>query len=751
MRSLAYPGLLLLCACVGGAALEVPARVHQSTPIEVLERVNGAQRLADLGDVVGALAAIDALRQETFAVEAERLRQDLLRQRGRLGLLRAEAEAKVAAVGATAEVQYLRARLLPPGASMVEAFERAASTDSQSLWPWLGLAFALRELDPEHSLAIYERLHAASEGHPAVAVAYASTLRATGRLREALAVYERMAKGPEPAVGIGQLGLAQTWFALGGAQERALGWAALLGALRARPFDPGVHLLLRELLRAGIPDDQVEQCLDVLRADESCRLAFAKGAGVELLAQLLPRLGQPQAALAAIESSGASKDAPELRRLRRRLLLSCGDARSFQQALRAELPTRLLADEDNQVRGVWLTLLDSVPTDADPLAEAETARRWIAALRDCGLLVEAELGCAAAARRHGADFANDLGAEIRKELAFENALRRLLYRGYAQGAANDLDSFLGDVRRASTQLLGRDVVDPDVRFSVPLVGEMIDPFASGLALHLARYNRHFVVGRRAGGVPEGLVFTRLSVRDLPEDPELPVVGRCREVLGVDRSVRSLSGVLGGDLAGVALLNHYLVDHDAVVEWAQSIARKQALARAEDFALLQDPVPADTNALDPLDASHRLACVSSMRDIDLEAAVLESIGIHERRHLVDSFHYLPIEANVWRGLSLLLSSGLSPSAIEAEMERRAELAALAHSARPEVVLAHVAEFVAEDDEGSPHVRGFSQLAGELVQALVAEGVPPADAAVARWDRLDVEVVRRAARRLLGDLP
>ena len=136
---------------------------------------------------------------------------------------------------------------------------------------------------------------------------------------------------------------------------------------------------------------------------------------------------------------------------------------------------------------------------------------------------------------------------------------------------------------------------------------------------------------------------------------------------------------------------------------------------------------------------------------LEAAVLEVIRLHERRHHVDSFHYLPFEDNVWRGLGLILRFGLSPAAIEAEMERRAELAALAETKHPEIVLAHIAEFLAEDDQGSPHVKGFSQLARDFAAALRQEGVSDTDAAVARWYRLDPAIVRRAAQRLLNDLP
>lgn len=752
MRFSAAVLLVLLGGCAIDVLSSVPARVASKATPPQYERLHTIQRKVDGGDIDGGLRDLDLLAGEGRFVEAERLRQDLLRQRGRLGFLRSEAAARVAAAPTSADELYLYGRLLPSGSAMHTAFASAAELEPESLWPWLGLAFSLRDVDPSQSLAIYERLYAASEANQAVAVAYASSLRSAGRLRDALQVYETMAKAGGLVAGVGHLGMAQTLFALGSGPERALGWVSYLSAVRARPFDPGVHGILRELLRAGIADEQVEQCLDALRESEDRWRNFARGAGTDLLASVLPRLQQPQAALIAIEAVDHDELGPSLRRQYRRLLLACGDSKSFHSALRGDLPRELLLAEDNQVRAVWLTLIDCADDGEDPCAGAEAASSWCAALRDAGLLAEAELAVDLAVRRHGAnDEMRSLREEVRMEVAFENVLRRLLYRGYAASARADLDSLLLEVRRSSIAMLGKDVVEPDVRFTLPLVGEMVDPFAAGLSRHLARYNRYIVIGRRAGGVAEGLLFTRLSVRDLPTDPVLPVQGRCREVVGVDRSVRSLSGVLGGDLAGVALMNHYLIDHDAVVEWAQSIAARRATTLADRLVVLDDPVPPDTDVFDPLDASYRLAALSRLQDIDLEAAVLEVIRLHERRHLVDSFHYLPFEDNVWRGLGLILRFGLSPAAIEAEMERRAELAALAETKHPEIVLAHIAEFLAEDDQGSPHVKGFSQLARDFAAALRQEGVSDTDAAVARWYRLDPAIVRRAAQRLLNDLP
>ncbi len=685
-------------------------------------------------------------------VEAERLRQDLMRQRGRVGALRAEAEAAVAAAPESAARHYLLGRVQSPQDALA-SFEVAVRLDPQSVWPWMGLAFALREQDPSRALSIYETLYEASGRHEAVGIAYASALRNSNQKEAALAVYRALVERGGSALGIGHLGLAQTILALGSsAEERKAGWESFLLALHERPADPGVHAILRELLRTGITDEQLEQCLDLLRASESRWHAFARAAGGSILAPILARLRQPQAALAAIEAIPAKERPPEIAAMHRRLLLACGEVRDFHAALLDWMPAIVCDEETNQIRGLWAAIRGVCAHGDDPMCDSQSGLRYATSLRDAGLLAEAEMVGAACQRRFGVTpTLTALIEEVHKEIAFENALRTALYRGYSKDESTELDVFVAIARRASVEILGRDVVEPDQRFRAPLVGQMLDPFSSGLCRHLARYNRHLVVGRRAGGVPEGLLFTRLSVRDLPEQEGLAVPGRCFEVTCADRSVRSMSGVLGGDIAGIALMNHYIVDYDAVVEWAQSIARRQRIVDEDDGVALADPIPDAVDPLDPLDAKFRLAAASSMRDIDLVGAVLQTIRLHERRHIVDSFHYMPVEDNVWRVIGLLVAHGFSALAIESEMERRAELAALAYADRPEVVLSHVAEFVAENDHGSPHARGFTELARQLVAALQQEGVAPDAAAVSRWHRLDRDAVRRAALRLLREIP
>lgn len=755
MRVRTLVPVALLAACALGVGGMVPSRVRPGADPAVDEQIAAARTLFERGHPRAALNAAEAiLAGNPDAVDAHRLRQDLLRNRGRLAHLRSEALAGVAVRERDAHAHYLLGRTLPAGSERQrETFARAAGLEPDSMWPWLGYAYALREAAPAESAAIYEQLYAASHRHPAVAVAHAHALRGNGRLREAVAVYEQMSEDGTGR-GVGHLGLAQTLFAMGGRDDRLRGFGELLMAVRERPFDPGVHGVVRELLRLGIADEQVEQLLDVLREDADRFADFARGGGASVLVDLLLRLQQPHAALAVLAADAGPEQRAARRRHLRRLRLMTGDVEGFLDQLDDDLPRHLLEEEANVVRGRWLALLDGPWREGAPLGSVALAVGLARALRDVGLLIEAEALAGLGAVRFGE--VADLEAvrdEVRRELAFENELRRLLYQGYDAEASAEfgLDELFARLRAVSLRVFGSDVVGTDARFSVPLVGELLDPFAAGLCQHLARYNRHLVLGQRAGGVPEGLLFTRLSVSDLAASDDLPLPGRCREVIGFDRDVRSLTGVLGGDLAGVALLSHYVIDFDAVVEWAAGLLARRRVVREDDGAALRDGLPAGEDPLAPLDVGWRLAAVSPLEDSELVAAVLETIRLHERRHLVDAFHYLPIEANLWRGLGLLLRFGLSSAAIEAEMERRAELAALALGGHPELVLAHVADFMGERDPASPHVRGFGHLGRQMVAALQAQGVPPAAAAVANWHRLEPAAVRAAAATLLAELP
>jgi len=696
-------------------------------------------------DALMQLASI--LATEPHHVDANRLRQDLLRQRGRKGRLLIEASKAVHDRPADGLAHYLLARITDDPKAKLAGFRRAAQLRPDAVWPWLGLAHTLRGVDHPRSLEIYERLYAASNKHPLVAVAYASALREAKKLEVAAEVYREM-RGNALMPGVGDLGLAQV--ALAG-EDRKPAWSALLEALRARPFDPGVQALVHGWLETAVSPDQAQQVIDILREDGDRLQAFGASAGAQVLAELLQKQGQPQAARAVLEQRLATRPTPALRRMYRRLLLAFGDVDGFLAELHTHIPRHVVDVETNQVRGRWLQLLRWSQRNGPALQNAESTVELLTALRDVGFLVEVELLCETALVRwpKQSEQWRKLQNEARRELAFEAGLRRLLYQGYQDQDTAALAVVVERIRELSQRVLGKDVVGEPPQFSVPLVGEMLDPFVGGLAEHLARYNRHLVLGRRAGGTAEGLLVTRLSVAELPAQPKQELEGRCYEVVGIDRDVKAIGGVMGSDLAGVALLNHFLIDHDAVVDWALGLAERRDIARRDGLALLQDPVPA-TDSLQPLDVAWRLSVQSPVKDEDLNAAVLAMIRDHERRHLVDSFHYMPIESNLLRGAGLLFQFGLSPAAIEAEMERRAELAALALSPHTELVLAHIVDFYGDPPLSSPHHKGFSELLEQLCAQLREDGVAEELCVPSRWHELHMGVVRKAAGALLDEL-
>ncbi|MCB9889868.1 MAG: hypothetical protein H6836_09855 [Planctomycetes bacterium] len=712
------------------------------------QAVMQARAMFEQGQPKEALTAIEAvLERHPAHVDALRVRQDILRDRGRRGLLLHEVQEQLAANPEDPLANYLAGRLRRGDRARQQNFAAAVQAAPSSLWSWFGLAHSLRETDTARSLAIYAALYEASHRHPIVGVSYAAVLLRNKQPELAAAIYDHM-RGDERVPGVGDLGLAQAMVAL---DRRDAAWAGLLAALRVRPFDPGVHSLLHAWLETGVSIDQERQVLDILREDPARLAAFASESGTQLLVDILVRGMQPQAALSLLEAGPDLAHRPAWRRLQRRLLLALGEVDRFVQLVIEDVPEALVAAEGNRLRGRWLTLLRGPWRDGAALADAGRARDLAAALLAVGWLQEVELLVDVAERRLGDAAAPllPLRDEARRELAFEAGLRRLLYLGYRDEDTAAVETVLERIRELSLRVLQRDVVGRPTVFSLPMIGELVDPFTGALAEHFDRYNRHFVLGRRSGGTAEGMLFVRLSLADLPDSEVLDLPGRCLEVVAIDRDVRALAGVLGGDLAGVALLNHFLVDYDAVRDWARSIADRRRIAREDGGALANDPLP-DADPDDPLDVSWRLSLMSSVQDSDLEAAVLDTIRHHERQHLVDSFHYLPVEANVWRALGLVFSFGLSPSAIEAEMERRAELAALVVSEHTELVLAHIADFLGEAGLDSPHHHGFGDLARQLREKLATLGVPAENCAPSRWHLVPRQKVREAARLLLAEL-
>lgn len=706
----------------------------------------------DRGDArEGLRVAESVLAEDAGNVLAHRLRQDILRDRGRRGLLLAEAEQRLQADPEAPLALYLRGRLRPMGPEQVADFERCTQVDPTFFWGWIGLGWSLRRSEPARAMAIFRRLHDLAPGSRLVCTNLANSLLEMEKPAEAAAVYAELRALPGGEA-VADLGLARVHLQR---DARLEAWAPLLSALRARPYDAGVRGLLESYLRAGLSVDRLEQVREVLYQEPSRLEAFVHAGGDKVLAEVFSRLGAPNLAREALSYDGQPPRQAQTRRAWRRAVLATGDVATYLADLRASLPVGLLDDERNQVRGRWVALLQGAWTEAqDPLADVTQVRELVAALRDAGLLDEADSVATFGIVRAGGSDAGSLRQlrdEVRRVLGFEAAVRRVLYAGYLASTPPSLAQTFDELRRVSQEILGEDVVGAPRVFSIPFVGSLVDPFGDGLPQYFARFNKHLVLGQRLGLPAEGLLLTRLSVRDLDDEGEVPVPVRAREVVGEDRSIQARTSLVGGDIAGVALIDNFVIDMDAVRDWSGTLLRMRQIGREDDGALLHDAVPKVSDPVEPLDAEWRLALLAPVADDQVEAAVLDIIRWHERAHLVDTFYFLPPEANVWRVFGLLLRNGFSATSVEADLEARAELVALAKSSHTRLVMAHIAGFCGQRFEGfSAHASGFERLARSLQRRLVSKGLDERAVAVSRWQDLDPDLVRQTARELLRGL-
>ncbi|MCB9869619.1 MAG: hypothetical protein H6837_07160 [Planctomycetes bacterium] len=731
----------LLAGCALPTTFHLPRRFHDMPQHGELEgALQAAHDLSQRGETVAALQAVEGLRAaHPEHVGVQRLRQDLLRDRGRLALILHEAEARLQRAPQSGVGHYLAGRVQRTAESRRAAFTRAVEVDPELFWGWFGLAFSLRGSDPKAAQRVYRYLFEHTKGEVRTGVAFAASLEATGRWSDAFGVYAELAKHDR---GLGALGMAEVRVRSG---KPDAAWPLLLTAVRHRPFEPGVAVLIDGLLEDGLAEDRVAELLDVLRRNPARWADFGK-AHPGLLARLAARAGQVGAALEILKTQ-LHPTASE-RVLRQAMRIEIGDVAGFLAGIRAAAVPELLADEANQARGRWRALLEGPwMGQSDPLRQRALAVGLVRALRDVGHLDYADRIATLAARHLQDAELLELRAEVRREIAFESGLRRVVMRGYANFQQSEVRgsvaATLRQLRQLSRDVFGVDVIGEPKVFSLPFVGTLMDSFGPGLPHHLAKYNKHLVLGQRNGRPVEGMILTRLAVRLIQPTPGLPLPPRCVEVVGEHRELQPL---VQADLAGIALLNHYVVDMDEVRAWAGTLARRRAIIRADRGVLLDDPLPTGGGPLLAAGVEWRLAALSPREDSELESVVLDIIRWHERGHMADFLYFLPVLRRPWRSLALVLRNGLDALHVGAEMEGRAELVALALSPHTRLVLAHLAGFVDGDPRGSPHAIGFRSMVEALQAELGKRGCE--HAAVRQWHRADPEVVRAAARELLG---
>ena len=302
----------------------------------------------------------------------------------------------------------------------------------------------------------------------------------------------------------------------------------------------------------------------------------------------------------------------------------------------------------------------------------------------------------------------------------------------------------------------------------------------GLPAALLAIGRVGMFGEGLGVPTDGVVLRLVGTREIEGEhvgvpfSGLVIYGEGADALGARQRA-------GGAIAGAALHEGYWVDLDAerarLARWTDldarfvgdDAARATELLAARSGLALRTPAAEislrrlERRSLHPvLDTADlvRLAVLTERAEsgravgerIDLDE-LMTVVETHEQGHLCDRTRYLPLGEHPWKALGFALGEGLSPAAIEEELEYRAEWTALAAAPEPRLVLAELLDFAAADGRGhGSHGKAYVRLTEDLLSELdrrLARGdhedlpIDPDRTLVHQLHRLPGEVVRELA--------
>jgi hypothetical protein len=363
--------------------------------------------------------------------------------------------------------------------------------------------------------------------------------------------------------------------------------------------------------------------------------------------------------------------------------------------------------------------------------DPEALRTLGLALLSCGWVEEAG-SVLSRAERLGSPDSKPLLDRARKHLEFVRRLRMFLHEEYGKHARSegkeDLESLFAGIGAISREVLGEDLGrDNRVRDFFP-IGEIVDPTApaeSSLLRYFAAFNQHLVLGRRRGLPPEAALMT-VVIRDrAARGPDTGAETPFDLVAGEDFEIESLGEYLGGSLLGMALLRHLYVNLDTVFNREVRLRRDREAAERDRGRLVrfgawraesrQEALALDTG--NGLSESLLLRDGASAEGEAPLRTAFEEVLRHERMHVRDAARFLPVSRHPLAALSLALRCGLSATEIEATLEERAALAALAASPRPYLALASLLEFAPYPESALPHSRGFCRLLGRILERIL----------------------------------
>jgi hypothetical protein len=194
------------------------------------------------------------------------------------------------------------------------------------------------------------------------------------------------------------------------------------------------------------------------------------------------------------------------------------------------------------------------------------------------------------------------------------------------------------------------------------------------------------------------------------------------VVGEAREISAQNEQSGPGIAGAAVHNGYFINLDIVRDWTLEVEELLRIYGTEErsgrlFAAAPRPcAPEDRRATsESLHVAQKLALRAALRQEKgpLLQRLFELVSVHERGHLADAAEYLPLTRKPFAVLGFLIAAGFSPAAIEARLELRAELCALAAAEEPDLVLSHIVSYAAAG-RSNAHAQGF----GELLERFIA---------------------------------
>ncbi len=781
--------LLTLAACASagpdsrGGPSDVP-RLRPATPplAHEPERARDefarARRLSGLGRAGEAVAVLEALvEREPGYVPAHRALQDLLVDSPADWALRTRYARLLEARPDEPLALYLAARIEPTRARQEVLVARALDADPRHPWARVAHALALHRAGDTQGAADEAREVAADAPTLALPWTFLGALElGRGRHEDAQhAFLEALARDAEDVrTVVGLVAAARD----AGDPVLAARWA--VEALRLAPGDAAVAEIAGEALTRAVQAAQGTDSGDSGSGTAACTAAASPAEAAALAASALAVTGDD--VLAAVADAGP------LHLLRARVRLALGEAEgALRDADRARASGAEPATVARVERRAWIlggeyargvrAGIEALPPEA-AAAEQLYAPRWrelqrraaaADAARDGPTLVglatslvsvgwrdeAADVLADARASAPGGPWKERAASIAEQERAFDRFLGDVAEIGRvldAAGRAGTSTPSVGDVlaaiAAASRARLGRDVTGGAVVRTYPLLGAFAASVASGgpFAHEFDDRGLFLLVGERHGSgtriVLGRVVLVRADVAATVRGEDLTFDECWIEAEGLPAPIAGL----GAGLAGLTMDRLVVLELDAV--------QRAAAPLPPGVELVPRPAHSDAErvALDTPSAVARRVEARLDQEGVLAEALLDAVRRHELGHVHDARRLLPVAAHPLRALSLFASSGFSPTELEARLEVRAALSALAECRRPRAALAALLGFLPEVEGGSAHARGYVEAVRDAVDEIARTpgrfpSIDPARNIVQQLDALDDDAARELGRLLL----